>query len=844
MLAASEGFLLASEMVTDTTVLSSDAEPEPEPEPCDVDGTLFGYVKWVSNSKLHVSVHVVDFASNSHLQTADNALHFNLEFGDGSAEAFVSSNLDLVTLMNTVNGGLPQVAILFTTDNLATLDKVEVAIGSTGNLCDLTNACGWQELSLLSTFSEDLPSLQFEECVSQSSPYYSSCDFQNNIKAVLTGNDIELSLMAPSDLNTVANTAASEGVSNIDLQLFGYSADYSHSRQATVELYNEQWQNFSYDWEGVLADWGDMRYLWIDTKLHTSAGDQYECQNETVLDLQNVEPLCRVLDLLDYHYENGQLVLDFLDPNDPLYFENAVQNIGWTKSDVDSVILNATTKIETQLQYTRADGTFGSTSYTVLPSSFSSAEDLQLLYSIADTVGLEGHVSIELTTIDGSTYSCYYSPITFLQDIPANGGDLPDYECGATYQPPTGTSSTPAETVKEGDVISMNGLYFRVSTVASYAGGVLNGVGHLKVPFKDQLVQVSISNASINEDMVATAGQIASVSNNPGFAASMNASYPPLNFGGEICVESPEEGYDDSGINSVTGLNDRGFGADSLHNLTGTRYDPNGFDINGDHADTDGSYDPNGCDMYGNDASGNPCVTNEDIQVVADFVNKELETIDQKTTDAINDIVATLQASIDSLDCTALRQSLDDKIQATGLEPSYIIGADARYMNEGMSSLFTSEPKLPVLNGRDPAVVEVEKAHIELYKCDKAAVELSSLLAMVSTVDTAMLNADIRYELSQLTKYQVDQFSADPSKFQEWLIHVIVKLLEQYNDLASVDKTSGGESGTAVGAAIMPMASNMALRRAVAEQLIDIRDFIAPSSGQSQDVFGHSFQDY
>ena len=85
----------------------------------------------------------------------------------------------------------------------------------------------------------------------------------------------------------------------------------------------------------------------------------------------------------------------------------------------------------------------------------------------------------------------------------------------------------------------------------------------------------------------------------------------------------------------------------------------------------------------------------------------------------------TIQLSSQSFNCDQYRKIMDEEMDALGYKETdrmFIIGKNGEYYKTGMSDLFISEPKVPdfgELNAkRNPHIVSIEIAHVNLYHCD------------------------------------------------------------------------------------------------------------------------------
>lgn len=84
--------------------------------------------------------------------------------------------------------------------------------------------------------------------------------------------------------------------------------------------------------------------------------------------------------------------------------------------------------------------------------------------------------------------------------------------------------------------------------------------------------------------------------------------------------------------------------------------------------------------------------------------------------------------------CEKYRKIMDQEMDALEFDDfsrQFIIGKDGEYYKPGMSKLFISEPKIPdfgkLNNKRNPHIVAIEIAHVNLYHCDVEELKGGSL---------------------------------------------------------------------------------------------------------------------
>ena len=107
--------------------------------------------------------------------------------------------------------------------------------------------------------------------------------------------------------------------------------------------------------------------------------------------------------------------------------------------------------------------------------------------------------------------------------------------------------------------------------------------------------------------------------------------------------------------------------------------------------------------------------------------------------------------------CDLYRKIMDQEMDAMEFDDfsrQFIIGKDGEYYKSGMSKLFISEPKIPdfgeLNNKRNPHIVAIEIAHVNLYHCDVEELKGGSLNPEIKIDDlVSKLNgSDEQYSFS------------------------------------------------------------------------------------------------
>ena len=402
--------------------------------------------------------------------------------------------------------------------------------------------------------------------------------------------------------------------------------------------------------------------------------------------------------------------------------------------------------------------------------------------SISVTPDSDGFFAATLENLssDGASHTIYASSELnggdgFSYDAPVLCSSTPSLKCGDPYNPPTSFSNEPLERLEVGDFFTAAGLNIIVETVNG-SNGVFSGTGLLPTPFHHKKLKVNFTGVGINKDKVLTSGEVLGVSS--GFLINEILPLDTFSIGGDICIVAPDpEGYDKDGFNNVTGLNDRGFGRDSLFHPGGTKTDPQGYDYNGIHADTGTPYDNFGCDMNDLNSDGQPCFRDSLAIKLRDSLYNNI--FPGKVDDLISDNLNKFLDSLGTFDCDAIRTEMNAKLTTLGYDPKYIKGEENQYFNEGLSDHFSSEPKPMILNsGRNEDAKILEQKHIDLYKCDKLSRLLNELVKELQEIDKEKLSKYIKSQLGTLDKTQLQKLLDSNEELEKWILQVITDYIE------------------------------------------------------------------
>lgn len=397
---------------------------------------------------------------------------------------------------------------------------------------------------------------------------------------------------------------------------------------------------------------------------------------------------------------------------------------------------------------------------------------------------------IENLNADGLQHSVIYygqftDTITSTFNAPQPCRELPEVICGNTYAPPSITNNDLLPTAAVGDIFSVSGINFKVITISG-SNGTFSGQGSMAIPFSSKKLLVSFNGIKVNTFKEVFEGTVEGVSGP--FNLQSTIPIDTLSIGGDICqVDSAPEGMDDDGHDSVTGLNDRGFGRDSLFYPDSTRYDPNGFDYNGISRDNGTPYNEFGCNMKGLDIEGNACKVDSTLITMRDSLLGQIlpGLLDSGILNALDKLVD----SLSTFDCDALRIAMNAKITALGYDRKYITGASDEYFVKGMHKNFESEPK-PLLNNanRSQDAVDLEAKHIELYRCDMLTEKLEEMKEKLQDVDKNLLNEYIKKELKKLNKTDLQALMENSDALRDWVLVQINNYLDPSNHIGFLDQ--------------------------------------------------------
>jgi|GEM_PF-2800472 len=601
------------------------------------------------------------------------------------------------------------------------------------------------------------------------------CDIPSFLKAELVKDKVKLTIDGISQSEFDIKMA---GIGSAELFIeAGEGEDYKY---VVLPFYNGSW--FDVDlYEEMLS--GFDGFSKIKVQLIYLFNDKYiTCDEVYEIAIDSNSDYCSILELLlDVKVDPDMLNLNFNDPNDPSYYAKAIGALGYKNDDVNKLFSDNLIQIKFTLLSTNE-------TIKIDPVKEGPISDLDIWFGKIDFVAdYTSQVVVEYVFKDYSSQSCVL-PIGPYNATVQN--ELPDYTCGQDYVVPDISNQTPLDKLNVGDLIFMSGMAIIVKSVSG-SNGSYSGDGILANPFTQDNILVTFNGLSVNENYNAYTGTVDGVMGDPLDFPDFYVEPDTFNIGGDICLPPPPPpGYDEGGFDDVTGLNDRGFNADGFHPGTNSKYDPNGFDIDGNHKDTEGPYDEDGCDMYGYDENGVLC--EKDDSVITEFIDSISTTLGPDITLIVDDLLDSLNTSIATNDCSELRTDINTLIANLGFQREYIVGEGDKYLKQGMSEEFSSEPHQLVLQTvRDENVILLEQKHVELYHCDKIYLRVASLLEGLESVSADEIILKVKEELNSLTHFQVSEFKKDPSKFNDWIILAIERILNNdygigHNDIPDV----------------------------------------------------------
>ena len=385
----------------------------------------------------------------------------------------------------------------------------------------------------------------------------------------------------------------------------------------------------------------------------------------------------------------------------------------------------------------------------------------------------------------------------------------PDANCGDTLIPPY-DGTTPLSSATTADFFTIAGMKILLDQVSG-SNGSFSGSGELVLPYQDGIHRVSVefTDLKVNNFYQVYDGQVTGIEGDITQYVYKNLS--PLNAVTLNCKSNdPEGGWDENGINKLTGGPLDPFGFDINGNYgkkppypgyqpgdpIDSLYDPNGFDKDGNYIDG-GKYNPAGCSRDSIDIDGNPCdpgASNEpywwlrgDTVTIAGraFYETIKDSLRIKVESILNSKKAKESSDTSGLnaECDIIRDTLNIIMASLGYKRDLIFGPNDEYFKKGLSKRFASKPRKleQTVEGRAPGVEDLEKKHIELYECDKSIYTNTCRIEQITYMLTSAGLDSVVAEISEIIKYfsknEAQEYS-DNTKFMEWLDEQIEGMIE------------------------------------------------------------------
>lgn len=375
---------------------------------------------------------------------------------------------------------------------------------------------------------------------------------------------------------------------------------------------------------------------------------------------------------------------------------------------------------------------------------------------------------------DGNPYDLLYALI-YINGVDCGEGvvldpeeyvEMGDLTCGENIEEDIDPDS-PVGSIEIGETYTIHGFPFVATSLTE---------GKLSIPFGNSVVIVQFNNLVVNENNQVVSGSVIAVADD-GMSYQLDRYAKRLKNGNnnEICIPPPPpQGYDQNGINTVTGLDDWGFDENGINQDTGTAYDKWGYDANGNHKDTGTPYNLDGCSREGLDEFGDDCELVTEVNPDAEnFLDENAESISTLINGTLSNCTSDLEGAVETQRqaCEALRIRMREivALPQNGLPQELIFGTNDLYLKEGMSAHFSSPPEaIGEVVARNADVIELEQKHVDLYYCD---LQFSELLADLSNVNNMPSDFEdqINEAITYWTEYEYQLYTNDPVKFEEWV---------------------------------------------------------------------------
>ncbi len=377
------------------------------------------------------------------------------------------------------------------------------------------------------------------------------------------------------------------------------------------------------------------------------------------------------------------------------------------------------------------------------------------------------------------------------EEIPDIPIQLPEYECGETFDPVTIANTTPAPMPSSPRIIYLGGFPILVDEGFTGDESGYGGTGTIPIPFGKKAVRVTLHNIQINSEGQVFSGTAEGVDDNltnyPDFM--VNQVFP---IGDDICQPPPPPpGYDSDGFSEVTGLNKYGFDENGHHPGTNSEFDENGFDAEGNYMNTGSPYNDQGCNRDGYDENGKTCDPKAGPNPESEeFAESKKQGLPADVENALTNMQANLQDLIDTeLNCEVIRSELDDLITdpTQNFDAAYFVGENGEFIDQGMHLHFTSDPKELTVNipNRTQEIVNIEAKHVALYHCDKkeyAYQQYIDIIDGLSPEEKGDINDQILSAIKEWSEATLNG-NQDDEKFNAWLLDKIGDIIRDRSGL-------------------------------------------------------------
>ncbi len=536
-----------------------------------------------------------------------------------------------------------------------------------------------------------------------------SCVFENIFKGELINNN-DLLLSTNNQSLVIGNE--DNLFQKINLVVYGYNGSYFTYTEIDFLTPANGVFNLPQNWSSLIPNFGIYDEYRIRPKFYYYNGSSYSCPGDELV-IINRKTLCSPLSFLQY--TKTQSSLDFkLYENDPAVFVNLLKaQYDMTLVDIQA-ILQTINKVTFKLEY--YEGSQIKTA-TVEKTAAQLADFKNLAFSFPgiNFAEFSGILKIKVEKLNTLVEECDDINIV-LAPLQVPPIIVPENNCDPKVQNAVNLSPTLSTRVfGVGDIVKANNFLVVITKINSGSANAtgINGSGIVALPFQSKQVSVDILGAQFNENLELIAGEMRGVKG----TFNLSLTELPIKIGGAICLPPPPPaGYSAGGFNSATGLNKYGFNSSGIHYLTGGPYDPGGFDVNGIHKDTGVAWNAAGCTREGvhhetsekcDPLGGTPAELNN-------FINQLLPTLDVKLIRIIDSLIHIYETK--KSDCVKYK----NLINASPQNDVHTAGTGNALIGQDVINNFDHVPSPidPQYGTRNAAMVDLEKNHIALVKCE------------------------------------------------------------------------------------------------------------------------------